>query len=126
MVRSFILLSLLACVACSFAEDPIEMQLIESGQAEWMATMEISIEGFREGDSVSEAKQQLDIWGYEESPGVILAHLEQMDRKPSESALIFVRRDGDVACNLNRYVFIEHDAGKIVSTLAATGEAGCL
>lgn len=131
MVRALSAVFIAACVsACgaSAEHDPIISEIKRADAKRWMATFDLKLEGFQVGQPTSSAVQILLALGWKQEEELIAFYAEGLTEPLTDTTMIFSKYDdrSSFACKLNRFVFIEQDGERIVSTRSATGEAGCL
>jgi len=118
--------AMLMLASCGVLDDPVTRQLSTSGSGAWMERVELRHPSFQKGQRVSQAVDLLSDWGWEDGQELLVAYEHQIEEPLSVDKLVFAKSDTNKICGLNRFVFIEHVDGKIVSASGATGEAGCL
>lgn len=112
--------------SCGAFKDPVTQELSRNGLLPWMEQVDLRQVEFSEGSDVNRAATRLSEWGWQDGEHLMVVYERQLQAPLPEGTLVFTKADSNLVCGLNRFVFIEHVDGEIVSATGATGEAGCL
>lgn len=111
---------------CNLFEDPVSRQLSWTKSAKFMQTVPLKQTELAEGTELVDALARLEHWGWTREQVLFVWYAQQLESPLATTTIIYTKPDSTWVCGLNRFVFIEHADGSVVSALGATGEAGCL